>query len=208
MHRIAAPKLISIGSSMRYRPSTPSGLLELAGTLEPGSGGATRACPRRTLNFELRKVFASVAVLSRMRADMSIDAAPKRSKARAPKEKMSIAALATAGISEKPGIYGARTWTRIILKAAASNPFGKPMNRWDKQINRGTHHDCQRCMLLCSILHKTRTDVQILPAQAKAKLRMFIAQFFSRLFLFFINVERLGPDQHLPVCLTAVRSGV
>jgi len=52
-----------------------------------------------------------------------------RMKARPLKEKKSIAAIAGAGISEKPGIFRAVTWNEKISRKARKTDFRK-QNEW------------------------------------------------------------------------------
>jgi hypothetical protein len=59
---------------------------------------------------------------------MSANTAPMGMRAKALKERQSIAAIAMAGISGKPAVFRAMTWTKKILMKATKRDFRKKMD--------------------------------------------------------------------------------
>jgi hypothetical protein len=100
------------------------GLLRMSGMLHWHFASLDRG--RRVTSHKrnfLRMVLNSFAVLHRAREDMSANAAPMRTKARSLKEKRSMAAIAGAGISEKPGTFRAVTWIKKVPMKATKMDF-------------------------------------------------------------------------------------
>ena len=97
-----------------------SRMLQHFASLDPG-----RRVTSHKWNF-LSMVSNSFAVLHRTGADKSVNTAPMGIRAKALKERMSIAAIAGAGISEKLVMFRAKAWTKKIpMKATKGTSESK-----------------------------------------------------------------------------------
>ena len=124
MVKIDSPRLAYKERSMTCRIlSRLSGMLQHFALPDPGRRATSHTSHER--NF-LCMTSNSLAVLHMARADIIVSMSPIRKRARLPKEKMCIAAIAGAGIS---GMFHATTWIKKVTIGMRERDFGK-QNEW------------------------------------------------------------------------------